>query len=123
MANVNTASQVPTVADIVAQANRAAGKFDGPINAGTAVQQPSPELVQSIADMGNKQTEILQAAEKEILANPAFAAALAALKTATKNLDDTAKVMTNATAIVNKVNSLLGHGTAAVGAIQKVFQK
>jgi hypothetical protein len=31
--------------------------------------------------------------------------------------------MTNATAIVNKVTSLLGYGNDAVGAIQQVFQK
>jgi hypothetical protein len=116
-------ANVSTVADIVAQAKLAAGKFDDPINAGTAVQQPSPKLVQSIADMGNRQTDILQAAAQKILDSPAFDAALAALKTATDNLDSTAKVMTNATAIVNKVNSLLGYGTDAVTAIQKVFQK
>ena len=112
-----------TVADVVAQATLAAGKFDGPIKAGTAVQQPSPALVQSIADMGNKQTDILQAAAQKILDSPAFDAALAALQTATDNLDNTAKVMTNATAIVNKVTSLLGYGNDAVGAIQQVFQK
>ncbi len=123
MASANTVANVATVADVVAQAQLAAGRFDGPIKAGTAVQQPSPELVQSIADMGNKQAEILQAAEKQILASPAFDAALAALKTATNNLNDTAKTMITATAIVNKANSLLGFGTDAVSAIQKVFQK
>ncbi|WP_428671102.1 hypothetical protein [Reyranella sp.] len=115
-------ANVATVAEVVAQAKLAANEFDGPIKRGTAVQQPSPELVQSIADMGTKQTDILDAAEQQILDNPAFDAALSALKTATENLNKTAQVMTNATAIVNKVNSLLGFGTDAVGAIQTVFK-
>jgi hypothetical protein len=107
-----------TVDDVVAQARLAASKFDGPIEVATAVQQPSPALVQSIADMADKQTEILQAAEQEILASPALDAALAALESATDKLDEIASVMTDATAIVNKVTSLLGYGTDAVNALQ-----
>lgn len=115
-------ANVPTVAAIVAEAKLAASEFDGPIRVGAAVQQPSTALVQSLIDMGDKQSEILEAAEQQILAHPAFDAALAQLRIATKNLHETAQVMTNATAIVNKVNSLLGHGTGAVSAIQKVFK-
>ena len=107
-----------TVDDVVARARLAASIFDGPIRVATAVQQPSPALVQSIADMADKQTEILQAAAQEILASPALDAALATLTTATDKLDNTARLMTDATAIVNKVNSLLGYGTDAVNALQ-----
>jgi hypothetical protein len=109
-----------TVAEVVAQARAAAAEFDGPIRTGAAVQNPSPALVQSITDMGKKQADILREAAKQIAQSPALDAALANLNTATAHLQQTAAVMTNATAIVNQVNKFLGFGTDALNAIKSV---
>ncbi len=109
---------VATVASIVAQAKLAAAKFDGPIKVASAIEQSSPELAQSTSAMANMRTEILRAAEQQMPASPAFDAALAVLKTATDNLDAIAKVMTNATSIVTKVDSLLRYGTKTVSALK-----
>lgn len=111
---------IATVTDIVNGAKAAAAEFDAPIQTAMAVPVPSEALVQKIIEMGKKQTEILDAAQGDILASEALDAALAALKAATTKLNTTAQVMVNATAIVKKANELIGHGTSAVNAIKEV---
>jgi len=109
-----------TVAQVVSQAQAAAGEFQGPIDIGTAIQNPSAALSKSILDMGNKQAAIMDEAAKEIGESPALANTLVALQNATSSLNQTAAHMVDAVTIVNKVNDLLGYGSAAVSALQKV---
>lgn len=112
-----------TVKDIVNEAKAAAGQFDSPIKIGAAVPKPSKALTDSLIAMANKQTDIHEAAEQEILESPALNAALAALRSATGKLTTTAAIMTNATAIVTQASTFVGYGTDAVKAINSVTKK
>jgi hypothetical protein len=122
MVNVahSTVTATATTAQIVAQAKAAAAEYDGPIQRGTAVEQPSSELVQNIIDMGKKQAEILNEAAKQIDESGALDAALAGLVTATQKLKQTAAIMVDATTILNKINKFLGYGTDAANAVKSV---
>jgi len=122
MVNVahSTVIATATTAQIVAQAKAAAAEFNGPIQTGAAVEQPSLALVQCITDMGNKQAEILREAAKKIDESGALDAALASLVTATQKLNQTAAIMVDATAILNKVGKFLDYGTDAANAVKSV---
>jgi hypothetical protein len=107
-----------TLADIVSQAEEAAGKFAGPIQKAEAIEKPSFALR---ACLRTRQFEIRTAAQGMIFDGPALGAALANLKKATTDLGTTANAMTDPQTIVDNTGRLLSFGAIALGAIESAL--
>lgn len=109
-----------TTDDILRQSDLAAAEYNAPIGKLGAIEEPSKEQEKRLKEFRDKRAEIRREARKKILGSAELDEALKRLKAATKNLNDTAKQMPNATAILKKANKFLGHGTDAVNAIKSV---
>jgi len=111
-------TNIVTVADIIAEAQRAAETFNGPIRIGAGQRSNNPQLLQLTSDLIEKRSEIISTAAQQTFNSTDLSATLAQLQANTQVMTATAMSMVDANMIIAEAAGFLAFGTKAVDIIK-----